>query len=96
MKHAREDYDLRIQDADGLIPIDEPVFLLRAQDQLAPGLLREWAKRLLNCEGDPRTVARVRAHADAMERWQDRNGFKIPDTPEPATPAEPEGGEQNG
>lgn len=34
MKHAREDYD-RIQDPLGLIPEDEPVFLLRAQDRLA-------------------------------------------------------------
>jgi hypothetical protein len=30
MKHARDDYN-RIQDPAGLIPEDEPVFLLRAQ-----------------------------------------------------------------
>ena len=34
MKHAREDYD-RIQDPEGKIPADEPVFLLRGQDRLA-------------------------------------------------------------
>lgn len=34
MKHARDDYN-RIQDPAGLIPADEPVFLLRAQDKHA-------------------------------------------------------------
>lgn len=34
MKHAREDY-ARIQDPEGKIPADEPVFLLRGQDRLA-------------------------------------------------------------
>lgn len=33
MIHAREDYN-RIQDPEGKIPDDEPVFLLRAQDEL--------------------------------------------------------------
>jgi len=40
MKHAREDYN-RIQDPDEKIPDNEPVFLLRGQDVLAPNLLRE-------------------------------------------------------
>lgn len=34
MLHAREDYN-RFQDPLNLIPEDEPVFLLRAQDKLA-------------------------------------------------------------
>ena len=34
MLHARTDYN-RIQDPAGLIPVDEPVFLLRAQDKIA-------------------------------------------------------------
>jgi len=42
MKHARQDYN-RIQDSEGLIPEDEPVFLLRGQDTVAPGVVRFWA-----------------------------------------------------
>ena len=36
MIHARDDYN-RIQDPAGKIPADEPVFLLRAQDELGIG-----------------------------------------------------------
>jgi hypothetical protein len=39
MRHARADYD-RIQDPDGLIPQDEPVFLIRGQDRAAPAMER--------------------------------------------------------
>ena len=42
MKHARQDY-AAIQDPRGLIPEDEPVFLLRAQDVCAPFAVMEWA-----------------------------------------------------
>ena len=37
MKHARSDYQARIQDVAGLIPADEPVFFIRGQDKAAPG-----------------------------------------------------------
>lgn len=83
MKHAREDYN-RIQDPEGKIGRDEPVFLLRAQDALAPDTLRYWAESLAAAGGDVRTVQRVRAWADKMDAWQ-RSGFgkmKLPDTPE--------------
>ena len=42
MIHARTDYN-RIQDPENKIPQDEPVFLLRGQDQFAPKLLQDWA-----------------------------------------------------
>lgn len=41
MKHARPDYN-RIQDPLGLIPEDEPVFLLRGKDILTPTALEAW------------------------------------------------------
>lgn len=82
MRHARLDYD-RIQDPAGLIGEDEPVFLLRAKDLLAPGTLRYWAKELDRHDGDPRTIERVLAFAEEMENWQHKHGAKIPDTPEP-------------
>lgn len=39
MLHAREDYN-RFQDPEGLIPDDEPVFLLRGQRQEKHGAKR--------------------------------------------------------
>ena len=42
MIHARDDYN-RIQDPAGLIPADEPVFLLRGQDPAAPNTVDRWA-----------------------------------------------------
>jgi hypothetical protein len=80
MKHARADYD-RIQDPAHLIPADEPVFLLRGQDQFAPHNLMDYAAR---CEesGLADMAARVRAHAEAMRQWQAEHGSKLPDVPE--------------
>ncbi len=43
MLHARKDYNATIQDSSGRIPVDEPVFLLRAQDTAAPVTVRFWA-----------------------------------------------------
>jgi hypothetical protein len=49
---------------------DEPVFLLRGIDHVAPGLIREYARR---CELSGCTPAHVNAvyrAADDMEHWQ--------------------------
>lgn len=79
MKHAREDYDRRIVDLDNKIPHDEPVFLLRGQDILAPGLLLEWAKQLRLHGGDPNMARTAEDHAQAMIDWQRDHGAKTPD-----------------
>lgn len=58
---------------------DEPVFILRAQDKLAPEIIREWAKKLYLADPTSATVKKrdeARALADAMEAWPNR---KIPD-----------------
>ena len=47
MKHARNDYD-RIQDPAGLIPADEPVFLLRGQDKLAIKAMEAYNRALVS------------------------------------------------
>lgn len=85
MKHARPDYN-RIQDPAGLIPDDEPVFLLRGQDMLAPGLLVQYADRLRRSGcGDPKMVAMIRQHAGAMIKWQrEHGGGKMADLPKDA------------
>lgn len=79
MRHARSDFD-RIQDPEGKIPEDEPVFLIRAQDWSAPATLRFWAAQ--NALSAPELAAAVERHAKRMDDWQTMHGNKIPDAPE--------------
>lgn len=68
---------------------DEPIFVLRAQDRLAPALVRQWARDMLihgligNAVEDPDKIEELRTRAkeacdqaDEMERWHTR---KYPD-----------------
>ena len=80
MIHARDDYN-RIQDPEGKIPADEPVFLLRAQDANAPTTVYEWANLAEQTGAAPEIVAMARTHAARMIAWQRANGYKIPDLP---------------
>lgn len=82
MIHAREDYNERIQDSDMKIPVDEPVFLLRGQDALAPSLILDWASRMRSLGGDPEMGELAREQAKRMIIWQNENCVKIPDLPE--------------
>lgn len=68
MIHARNDWN-EPNVLDNLIPKDEPVFLLRAQDPQAPGLLRQWAGGHLMRGGDPAMARLALDQADKMERW---------------------------
>lgn len=79
MKHARSDYNRRIVDLDNKIPEDEPVFLLRSSDKLAPRLLLQWATELRLSGGDPLMATNVESHAQEMIRWQKTHGSKTPD-----------------
>jgi hypothetical protein len=83
MRHARKDYD-RIQDPAGLIPQDEPVFLLRGQDVLAPDTLRYWADRLRIADiGEMNEMSKLAEdQAIKMELWQQNHKKKFPDLPE--------------
>ena len=58
---------------------DEPIFVLRAQDMLAPEIVREWAFRAEHQGSPPDKVAEARHCADQMEQWQIANWKKIPD-----------------
>lgn len=79
MIHARIDYN-HIQDiAEIKIKADEPVFLLRAKDKLAPMVTRHWANMLEQRDGDANMIQMVRNHANLMEKWQEKNGCKLPD-----------------
>ena len=85
MKHARPDYD-RIQDPAGLIPEDEPVFLLRGQDQFAAETLRFYAHLVQHArDPDMKIVNAALLQAGAMDAWPTH---KKPDMPAPASPEE--------
>lgn len=81
MIHARKDYTERIQDAANLIPADEPVFLIRAQDHISPDAVRAWA--LLHQRNGGSDVAYQLAirHADLMEQWGKTHRTKSADVP---------------
>lgn len=81
MLHARKDYQGRIQDSANLIPEDEPVFLIRAQDKLAPDIVEVWATGAEEEGAAPNIVEAARGHAEAMREWQEEHGSKIPDMP---------------
>ena len=62
MLHAREDYNKNKMNE---IPENEPVFLLRAQDQTAATVVRFWAS--LQPDGPLKGMALK--HADLMDKW---------------------------
>lgn len=75
MLHARPDY-MRIQDPSGLIPQDEPVFLLRAQDATAALVVQVWAA--MQPSGPLKEMADY--HASRMRGWREQKWADI--TPE--------------
>lgn len=81
MLHARSDYD-HIQDNTGKIAEDEPVFLFRAQDLLAPDQLDRYAVDLEGV-GNWSQATAVRNHAQRMRDWQAANPSRVkyPDAP---------------
>lgn len=84
MKHAREDYN-RIQDPAGLIPDDEPVFLIRGQDILGPAVVDYWAALAESRGATPNIVEAARKQARRMREWGFRRKAKLPDMQEPST-----------
>ncbi len=78
MKHARDDYNSRIQDTEGKIPEDEPVFLIRGQDMAGPGAVRAWAELNEALGGDADLTTSAYAQAERMAHWMPR---KIADLP---------------
>lgn len=77
MKHARQDYN-RIQDPDNKIPEDEPVFLLRAQDQVAADVLRIWAVLHISRGGEPYIATLANQQAHLMDEWPKHKPADLP------------------
>lgn len=82
MKHARPDYD-RIQDPAGLIPANEPVFLIRGQDLAAVPVLRYYMMTAVKVGASQDLVDAVFGHIKAMEEWQRTVARKTPDLVRP-------------
>lgn len=79
MNHGRPDYNRRIVDIDGLIPIDESVFFIRGHDAAAVATARFYAGEIARLGGDPRVVQRAADQADAIEAWQRSHKTRLPD-----------------
>lgn len=71
MIFGRKDYDATIKETTNgvLIPADEPVFLIRAQDHLGAEIVKLYATRMLGNGGNPKMVAQINEHAKQMEAW---------------------------
>lgn len=69
MKHAREDYAF-IQDVRGVIPKDEPVFLLRGQDPKTQQCMLLWCNLAANDGIDKVMIEQVRKHVKLVDEWQ--------------------------
>jgi hypothetical protein len=78
MIHARADY-ARIQDPAGKIGEDEPVFLMRAQDNAFLPILR-CAIEIYRAQGS-NAVSNLERHVHRTEEWQGRHPTKIADLP---------------
>lgn len=53
----------------GKLDKNEPIFVLRASDPVAPMAIRLWAAQSWQQHGDPQKIAEARALAEAMEKW---------------------------
>lgn len=71
MKHDRSDYN-RIQDPAGLIPENEPVFLIRANDRVSGDAVRAWADLHDLAGGEPEISLAARRHAILMDAWTEK------------------------
>jgi hypothetical protein len=58
---------------------DEPVFVLRAKDGLAPTVVKIWALIAKQAGVLDEKCVEAILLAEEMERWQERNGSKVPD-----------------
>lgn len=58
---------------------DEPIFVLRAQDKLAPEIVLQWADQAARSGASPDKIREAIKLADEMIEWQGKNNCKIPD-----------------
>lgn len=85
MRHLRLDYN-RIQDPEGKIGEDEPVFLIRGQDVCAPAAIHAYADFAELAGADSAVCEATRRFAGYVKRWQQGEleyepSGKVPDVP---------------
>ena len=83
MLHSRSDYQSRIQDSANLIPADEPVVLLRAQDDCSVPALTAWVDHANSIGVDDGTINSMADHIEKMRLWPKK---KSPDIIRPRLP----------
>jgi hypothetical protein len=81
MLHNRLDYQ-DIQDPQGRIGADEPVFLLRARCPIAAATVAHWADLAEQAGFGVEYVASARRWAQAMDTWNQDHGRHSP-APDP-------------
>lgn len=79
MRHARRDYD-PIQDPRGIIPVDEPVFLLRGKDICVPAALQAWIKEAKVRGALPNIIESAEKHLQEIIEYQETIR-ELPDMP---------------
>jgi len=58
------------------VPDAEPLFVLRAQDKVAPGVVKFYASQYLRATGDKEGYESIMVQAVEMEKWPVK---KLPD-----------------
>ena len=58
---------------------DEPLFVIRAKDDIAPSVVEFWADELEANGGSEEKARQARDLAAQMQAWQGRYGSKLPD-----------------
>ena len=89
MIHAREDYN-RIQDPENKIGEDEPVFLIRAKDVVAPEVVLIWGVLNQMVGGDPELTTKAYDWGMKMKEWQEKNGCQPATGPTPSDQSSPD------
>ena len=70
-----------LRDPMGVFGDDEPIFIIRGRDTVAPEAVRAWAEIAKAYGASVQIVELARHHADDMEAYQQRRGSKMPDLP---------------
>lgn len=73
MVHGRQDYNEKIQAPEDIIPKNEPVFLLRAQDKASVPAVRAWIEAMKLLGGDPKFIKSAEEQLAKMEAWPNKH-----------------------
>lgn len=80
MRAAAEIANLQAKVASGTLDPDEPIFVLRARDVLAAGLVYQWATLAEEAECPQEKLDEARACAAQMDAWPVKRSPGRPET----------------